>query len=145
MMSSADDQRSGPVARAMSLDQPVITLPAKGRNVLREEVLECLEVACSDLWIVAETDDAVATRTLAREVGDDLLLLDEIEWERDADHEVSVALPKDLLRAALSRHCHRAFLRKGKDLPQEIAARWDSERNQLLISTLTRALAELDQ
>lgn len=144
-MAIADDPLRGPAAQSGTPDSRVIRFSAEGRNVLRDQILERLETASNDLWIVAETGDAVATRTLTHEVKDDLLLLDEVGWERHADDEVSVALPRDLLRAALSRHCHHALLRKGNEFPDEIGARWNAERNELLISMLSRALAELDQ
>lgn len=124
----------------------VLVFSGEARNVVRDQILWRLVAACDRLWVIAERNDLERTRAQLREVREDLQLLDEVGWERDVDKAVSITLPRDQWRSALSRHCHHALLRGAEGLEEEEKwSPWNARRNRFLVSTLTRALAELAQ
>lgn len=123
----------------------MIEFTADQRNVVRDQIIERVEIAVNDLLLLAELSDCVEATRLSGESRDDLLVLDHLGWERKKDGGVCLEMPPEILRRVLSRHCHFALLRDASEVVESDDSRWNAERNEFLIRTLSRALAELDQ
>lgn len=125
-----------------------ITITAAQRDALYDQILARLSGA-SDLWMLIRTEQFAEADRLGRAISDDLrLILDDLGWGDGGGEEVRLTTPPDVLRRALSRHCHDALHREASEIPERVEARREMdearERNHQIVRACRRVLAELD-
>lgn len=125
-----------------------ISVTVEQRDALYEQILARLS-GVNDLWMLIQTERFEEAGQLGRAVSDDLqLAIDDLGWGDGDGEEVELTTPPEVLRRALSRHCHDALRREATEIPERMETRQDmdeaKERNEEIVGACRRVLAELD-
>ncbi len=115
------------------------------RGALYDQVLDRLS-GIGDVWLAVCREDYEEAARLARIFADDLVLLsDGLGWGDRQDESFELDAPPDVLRRALTGHCHAALQRDARELPERAEGRERQERNRLVVQVCRRVLGELDR
>lgn len=125
-----------------------IKITADQRDLLYERILGCLH-RLGDLSMLIERERFGEADRLGLEVLDDLcLVVSDLGWGEGSGEAIELTSPAVVLRRTLSRHCHDAQLQEAEEGRERATAcqemRDAKERNDQIISTCRRVLAELD-
>lgn len=123
-----------------------ITITARQRDLLHEEILDRLH-AIGDIGLAVVQEDWAAASRLGTAFSDDLrIVTQDLGWgPRDGEGLVELTSPPDVLRRAMSRWRDALLGLDAAEEGEREALREEHERNHLVVEACRSALADLEK